>query len=408
MNEAVARSREIALHLLQPSAKELEHGLELHAAAIVCESYGFAPRAAIDGNALQQAVEAGASPAELSDLTEEMYMTRYATDPVEKAEFAAALWEAGVTCVFQNAGTESQDPLQMIKRLAHFTYAVDMLPDLLVRGRTPADIELAKRENKHCLYFSGNAVPLSQRWISVADELAQIRLFFQLGVRMMHLTYNRRNMLGDGCAESSNCGLSDFGRTVVAEMNRVGVIVDVAHSGWRTSLEAAQISRKPVVASHAGCSALSSHFRCKPDDVIRAIADTGGYVGICCIPKFLEGTGDIHAFLAHVDHIVRHFGSEYVAIGTDIAYVPAHNSAEIRKVQRSAGRRPAWENFWPAGSNYNDPAWRQESMVRSLAWTNWPLFTVGMVQRGYTDDDILRIIGGNVLRVTQAALEKHQ
>ena len=80
-----------------------------------------------------------------------------------------------------------------------------------------------------------------------------MRVFFQLGIRMMHVTYNRRNLLGDGCAEPANGGLSDLGRAAIAEMNRVGVIVDVAHSGWRTSLEAAKASQKPMVASHTVC-----------------------------------------------------------------------------------------------------------------------------------------------------------
>lgn len=404
MNDAIAKSRQIALQILQPTAKDLEHGLELHREAIVCESYGFAPRAAVDGEALAAAIDAGASGAEISELVNEMYSTRFATDPEERAQFTDALQEAGVTCILQNAGVESQDPQQVIKRLAYFTYAVDMMPEVFVRGRTPADIEQAKKEGKYCLYLNSCAVPLTQRWESVTDELSQIRLFFQLGIRMMHLTYNRRNMIGDGCAESSNCGLSDFGRAVVAEMNKVGVIVDVAHSGWQTSLEAAQISRKPVVASHSGCSALSSHFRCKPDDVIRAIADTGGYVGICCIPKFLEGTGDIQAFLNHIDHIVKHFGPEYVAIGTDVAYVSTNWSEQRNKAPRSPRRRPAWEDFWPAGTAWNDPAWWKQSLVRSMAWTNWPLFTVGLVQRGYSDEDIMKIIGGNVLRVVKAAL----
>ena len=104
---------------------------------------------------------------------------------------------------------------------------------------TPEDVERSHRDGVGCLYFTGNGVPLTQQWNSVEDELRYVRIFFQLGIRMMHVTYNRRNRLGDGCAEVANGGLSDFGRAAVAEMNRVGVIVDVAHSGWQTSLDAA-------------------------------------------------------------------------------------------------------------------------------------------------------------------------
>ena len=224
----------------------------MHADSLVFETYGFSPRAAVDGDAIRQAAEAGASAIELKDMREDMSMTRYVTDPAERVEFMEAWEAAGVTCIFQNAGEEGQDPMRLIKRLARFTYGTDMMPDFMPKAVTPDDIERAKRERRHCLYFSGNGVPLRQHWVSVEDELRYIRIFFQLGIRMMHLTYQRRNMIGDGCGEASDGGLSDFGRAVVAEMNRVGVIVDIAHSGWKTSLDAAQTSQKPMVASPHG------------------------------------------------------------------------------------------------------------------------------------------------------------
>src|SRR5690606_17474274 len=145
-------------------------------------------------------------------------------------------------------------------------------------------------------------------------------------------TYNRRNLLGDGSGESSDAGLSDFGRAVVREMNRVGVLVDVAHSGPRTSLEAAQTSTKPTVVSHSACAALHNHYRCKPDDVIRAVADTGGLMGICAVPQFLGGKGNLNTMLDHVDYVARRFGVDYVAIATDFSYRSRAAGAEFRKV----------------------------------------------------------------------------
>jgi membrane dipeptidase len=213
---------------------------------------------------------------------------------------------------------------------------------------------------------------------------------------MMHLTYNRRNMIGDGCAEASNAGLSGFGRAVVAEMNRLGVIVDVAHSGWRTSLEGAQASRQPMVASHSGCAAVNRHIRTKPDEVIRAIADTGGYVGICCIPRFLGRTGDINALLDHIDYMVKRFGAGHVAIGTDVAYASRAAPAEEKKLPPRRRSRVRFEYYWPPD------ALGGSTQDLTLSWTNWPLFTVGMVQRGHSDADIQKILGGNVLRVARA------
>jgi membrane dipeptidase len=390
----------VALDILKPSQKDLEHGLELHANSLVFDGYGFAPRAAIDGDAFRAVAEAGASDIELQDLREEMSMTRCVTDPEEQIEFLDAWRAAGVTCIFQNAGEEGQDPLRLIKRLARFTFVTDMLRDDVAKAATPDDVIAAKEQGRQCFYLTGNGVPLTQQWVSTHDELRYVRVFFQLGIRMMHLTYNRRNMLGDGCAEKANAGLSDFGREAIAEMNRVGVIVDVAHSGWRTSLEAAQVSQQPMVASHTTCAGLYEHIRGKPNEVVRAIADTGGYIGICCIPRFLGGKGDIAAFLDHIDYAVKKFGIDHVAIGTDVAYTSRNATRENAKVPKRGRSRTRWAALWPADPFVTTPQARD-----SLAWTNWPLFTVGLVQRGYSDEDIQKILGGNVLRVADAVLK---
>jgi membrane dipeptidase len=402
-NEVIQEARGVALDILKPSKRELEHGLALHADSLVFDNYGFAPRAAVDGDAIRQAVEAGASAIELKDMREEMSMTRYATDPAEKAEFQQA-WEAsGVTCIFQNAGEEGQDPMRLIKRLARFTYGTDMMRDFMPKAVTPDDIVAAKKQNRHCLYFSGNGVPLRQHWVSVEDELRYVRVFFQLGIRMMHLTYQRRNMIGDGSGETSDGGLSDFGRAAVAEMNRIGLIVDIAHSGWKTSLDAAKASAKPMVASHTTCTALNNHIRSKPDEVIRAIVDTGGLVGICCIPSFLGGTCDISALLDHVEHVARTFGPDHVAIGTDVAYSSRNAAAENRKIPSRSRGRPEFRSLWPEDA-LTPPPGAHPKARQSMAWTNWPLFTVGLVQRGYSDEDIRKILGGNMLRVARAVL----
>lgn len=398
-NETIERARKTALDILKPSRRDLDHGLELHANSIVFDAYGFAPRAAIDGDAMRKAMEAGASEIELQDMHEDMTMTRAAVDPAERAEFLQAWKASGATCIFQNCGEEGNDPLVLLKRLARFTYLTDSIRDILRHAVFPDDVRQAKQDGAGCLYFSGNGVPLTQAWVSVEDELRYVRVFYQLGIRMMHVTYNRRNRLGDGCAEPANGGLSDFGRAAVDELNRVGVIVDVAHSGWQTSLEAAQRSSKPMVASHSTCGALYEHMRSKPDNVIRAIADTGGYIGICCISRFLRHSGDITALLDHIDHVVKKFGPDHVAIGTDVAYQSRHMARERAKLPARPKGRTRWAALWPP-DNFKTTG----RMIQSIVWTNWPLFTVGLVQRGHSDAVIQKIIGQNVLRVLEANL----
>jgi membrane dipeptidase len=404
-NEKIQRAREAALGVLKPSAAQLERGLALHAESLVFDAYGFAPSSAIDGEAFKQAVAARLSDDELVDLREEMLTTRCATDARERAEYFEALGAAGVTCILQNAGQSGNDPQRMIKRVANFTFVTDRLRDRIFKAFSPDDIVAAKASGRHCLYFSTNGVPLRQNWDSTRDELRLVSRFFKLGVRMMHVTYNRRNPLGDGAGEPNDGGLSDFGKAAVAEMNRVGVIVDVAHSGYRTSLEAARASNKPMVASHAACAGLYEHFRGKPDHVIKAICDTGGLMGICLYPRYLGRAGDIAEFLNHIDYMIKKFGADHVAIGTDVGYSSRQDAAERAKVPpRPDGRSwvsvngpTNWEGLWPADDFRTSPL-----AQLTLAWTNWPLFTVGMVQRGHSEETIRKVIGGNMLRVARA------
>ena len=407
MNEQVEQARKTALEVLQASERDVAHGLELHANSLVFESYGFSPRAAVDGEAVARLVEEGASDVEVRETMEEMFLGRMATDGELAREYLDAFEYAGVDCIFQNAGEECQAPLQLLRRLGNFTYVTDML-EFMQRVATPDDIVRARQAGRHSLYMSANGVPLAQEWKTVEEELRYVRVFFQLGVRMMHLTYNRRNMLGDGCEEKSDAGLSDFGQAAVREMNRCGVIVDVAHSGWRTGIEAAEASRVPIVASHSGAHALSGHPRCKPDEVIGAIVDKGGTVGVCCIPAFLGGSGDINAFLDHIDYVAGRFGVEAVTIGTDRAYVSARDAEERRKIPARGARRTRFEGFWQPDDPLFDPQWREERTQESLAWTNWPAFTVGLVQRGYSDEDIQKILGGNILRVAREVFEARE
>lgn len=395
-SQSIQKARAVALDLLKPSAKDLQHGLGLHKESLVFDGYAFAPRASLNNTELAKLINDGGSEVEIQDLSEDMGMTRVAYDSGEREELQMAFHASGVTCIYQNSGEECQHPLRLMKRLARFTFLTDMLKPILSKACSPGDIEVAKKGHRHCLYFTGNGVPLPQDWNTVEEELRYIRIFFQLGIRMMHVTYQRRNMLGDGCAEIANGGLSDFGRLAVAEMNRQGVLVDVAHSGWETSFDAAKASSKPVVASHTTATKIQNHIRSKPDDVLKALADSGGYAGICCIPQFLGGKADINAFLDHIDYVAKKVGVDHVAIGTDIAYSSRKSNADGSKLPPRRKTRNRFASLWP-----KETVTTTEQARDSLAWTNWPLFTVGLIQRGYKDEDVRKIIGGNVMRVAR-------
>lgn len=397
MPSEIEEAYQAGLSILQPSQRDLEHGLELHAQSLVIDTYGFGPQATPRADRLQEQT----SPQQWKDCQENEMMTRWAFDDKQQRTAGEAWKASGVNCIFVNAGEESNNVTTLLHRLARRSYAATIAPQVCRRAFEPADIERAGADQAHCYYLSTNGVPLAGRYESAEEELRFIRTFFQLGTRMMHLTYNRANPIGDGCGEARNGGLTDFGRAVIAEMNHVGVIVDVAHCGEQTSLEAAQYSDRPMVASHAMCRALVEHGRAKSDAVIRAIADTGGYVGIVACATFLKRSYDVIALLDHIEYMVNNFGAEHVTIGTDVGYTPDTHEADMAGITPPKTGRP-WRSLSPVGPPSPIPDGWSRVKELSLRWTNFPLFTVGMVQRGFSDDAIRQILGGNAMRVAKA------
>ena len=399
MYTAWEEGRALALKMLQPTQKELEHGLELHHNSFVFDAYGFMPGGGGKAERLEQIIAENGSRDERSAAREEFSSNlAFFQNPAMKKMLREAFEFSGVDCIFQNAGVEGNDVERMLKRLSCFTLLTDREEDLFERAVFPEKLEGIRQRGHKALYLTTNGVPLSSKLVSAEEALEHIAVFFRLGGRMMHLTYNRRNLIGDGCAEKANGGLSDFGRMVIAEMNRVGIIPDVAHSGQRTSLEAALYSKRPVVASHTVAGRLSTHFRAKSDEVIEAIKRSGGYVGICCIPRFLGGSSNICAFLDHIEYVARKFGVDHVAIGTD-------RSTTLAPCEFSGTPAPSrriWESYWPDPGDGGSKV--TEEQFNSLMWLNWPCFTVGLVQRGFSDAEIQKIIGGNVLRVVKESL----
>ena len=396
----IREAREAAEKVLKPSTRDMQYGLELHRKIAVVDAYGFGPHSPVRPDRLGALIEAGASQLEVQQAREHDGMTRWAWDDAIRSE-AAEAWEAsGVNCLFVNAGEEGNEIHTMLKRLGNRTYAAEVGRELAHTAYTPEDLQQTVEEDAHCYYRVTNGVPLSNRRESVEDELSYVRPFFHLGARMMHLTYNRANMIGGGCGEATDRGLTDFGRAAVAELNRIGVIVDVAHSGLQTSLDAAQISEQPMVASHSMCYALHEHIRSKTDEVIRAIADTDGFVGVVMISRFLDRTFDLNALLDHLEYMAKLVGARHVAIGSDKAHscpAPEGESGSVRLPKT----RAHWRALWPEGSLGPVPTGTPPEADLSLAWTNFPMITVGLVQRGFSDEDIRAIMGGNAMRVAK-------
>lgn len=217
------------------------------------------------------------------------------------------------------------------------------------------------------------------------EDASLVGRFYEFGIRHALLAYNQRNRVGCGCQVPEDTGLTDFGRSVIAEMNRVGMIVDCAHTGLRTSMEAIACSQSPVIVSHGNARALRDHPRCITDELIRAIAASGGVIGITGIGEFLGTDGASPAAVAdHIDYIAGLAGPEHVGLGLDHVY-------DIETFGTFVREHP---EMYPAESQSFD-----ESQVLPQ---DAPAITAELLERGYGEQEIRGILGENWLRVCRA------
>ena len=390
MNKKIEDARQAALNVLKLSKRELERGLELHNDAFVMESYGFTPRCYVPEDTYADCVELPEYINEFEEYNNVSFM-----DNTELRNECREAWEAsGVNAAIVNSGFESNVVETLLKRLSFQIRATDKYPDFY--QKITNTVQLADAYKKCCagLVLTTNAIPISNP-VSIEETEFLLRIFHNLGVRMMHFTYNRANFFGSGCGESNDGGVTDFGRRIIRAMNKNKIIIDISHSGMRTSLEAAELSEMPIMASHTVMGALSDHYRAKNDEVCRAIVKKNGLIGICCYPLFLQNSGDINAFLDHIDYAVEHFGADHIAIGSDRQY--DCGIAPVKSIMPK--QRAKHEHLWskPASDFVVTPA-----MTASLEWTNFPLFTCGMLQHGHSEKDIRKILGENVVRVLKS------
>ncbi len=232
----------------------------------------------------------------------------------------------------------------------------------------------------------------------VEDDLDRLYLFHKIGLRIMQITYNYRNLLGDGCLETEPSGLSVLGRDAVRLMNELGIAIDLSHVSERTSFDVIELSDKPVLATHANARALVDLPRNKSDDMIRAIADTGGVIGASVYgPMLWDGDTSrrptIDDFVRQLEYLVEVAGIDHVGFGTDL---PA--AGDLAKTAFVAANRRLWSGI----SSYGD-AFGHDIPARYPADANshakLPAVTEALLARGWRDSDIAAYLGGNFARV---------
>lgn len=236
----------------------------------------------------------------------------------------------------------------------------------------------------------------------LGNRVSRLETFHRLGLRYMQLTYNYRNLVGDGCAEPVDAGLSAFGREVVKAMPQVGIVMDVSHAGPVTALEALKLAKAPSMASHSNPRALYENRRNVTDDVIRAIADTGGVVG-CTLPSpFNYAGGDepptLADFARAIEYVIDLVGEDHVAIGSDLVATAGAYHPDLSAALRS-------DLYVVSGHYYGrfglDPKLRKVQGITAMR--EYPRLTELLLSRGHSEERVRKVIGGNLLRVYSAA-----
>ncbi|CAN5811904.1 dipeptidase [soil metagenome] len=379
-----------------------EEARELHGGALVIDTQQppittgivFTPGMR---EALEQLVRQGRTRAEAAPVLEAT-LTREIQQSQEAREIYLDMWRnSGVTIA---CGTFSGfDRLDFafenaVQKIANAQAMIDAMDDEMLLVRDADDIERAHRENKRGVVID------FQNTIAFGDRFERVDLFQGLGLRMVQLTYNLQNLVGDGCTETYQGGLTYFGRELVSRLNRANIIVDVSHCSEKTGWDAMEVSEAPTIVSHSSSDTVAKHDRGKSDEFARAIAEQGGYFGVVAIPGFIrETTGaSIDDIVRQVEHLVDVCGIDHVGLGTDKAGPGPRTSSMVEYPDDMPAGLPDdfnWSGFRIEEHRQTD----DYDMEGFQKFGDWPNLTVALAEAGFNEEELRKLLGLNYLRV---------
>lgn len=287
--------------------------------------------------------------------------------------------DAGVDYLSVNAAYDVKSWELTVSALSGYRAFVESDPERLMLVGTVADIDRARAGGQLAIGFDIEGMR------ALNEDVSMVALYYALGVRQMLIAYNLNNAAGGGCHDE-DIGLTPFGRSVVEEMNRVGMIVDCSHSSYRSSMEAMEMSSAPVMFSHSNSRRLHDHERNIKDDQIKACGATGGVVGITGIGLFLDPAGEsVEALVRHIRYAADLIGADKVGIGLD------YDISDDFLEETVAANTHFWpQSQYPSGMN-----------IGFLAPETFPQITASLLDNGFSETETLGILGGNFYRMAR-------
>lgn len=275
---------------------------------------------------------------------------------------------------------------ETLLRIGEWNRRFEAFPELIRPVHEIADIRRAKAEGRIGVFFG------AQNCSPIEDDIDLVAIFRQLGLLVMQLTYNNQSLLATGCYEAEDTGITRFGREVIAEMNRVGMVIDMSHSAERSTLEAIELSQRPIVISHANPTFFHAAKRNKSERVLRALAESGGLLGVSAYSMHLAGGADcsLSDYCDMIARTVDLMGIEHVGIGSDLC-------------QRQPQDTLTWmrNGRWSRTLDYGEGSAEQPDWPAQPDWFSgagdYPNLTTGLAARGFNAYEIGRIMGENWL-----------
>jgi membrane dipeptidase len=302
--------------------------------------------------------------------------------PLTESE-AAMFRTCGITGFHNSVGvggaTAYEDALQFIAAWSGFVGRNTHVFSLVGRA---GDLDAAKAKQKIAVIMG----------LQNADEFREakdVKAFYEIGLRCAQLTYNSQNLLGSGSTERVDGGISDYGEQIIKAMNEVGMLVDVSHSGDKTTLDAIEISPKPIAFTHSNCRALNNHPRLKTDEAIRKLAAKGGVMGITGVRMFVKDKEPttVEDIVDHIDHVVKLVGIEHVGIGSDCDLMGYDHMLPDQYAQLKA----SYKASYAFREKIDTDGFDHPRKVYDL--------TAALIRRGYSDSNIQAVLGGNFRRL---------
>lgn len=303
------------------------------------------------------------------------------------------LKEGGVTMVHVTVVYHEQIR-ETLLRIGEWNRQFEIHHDLIMPVKSTADILLAKKLGKVGIMFG------AQNCSPIEDDIGMVEIMRELNLMIMQLTYNNQSLLACGCYEAEDSGVTRFGKQVIKEMNRVGMVVDMSHSGERSTLDAIAISERPIVISHANPNSFHQAKRNKSDTVLKALGESGGLLGFSLYPFHLKNGPDctLDDFCDMVADTADLMGIDHIGIGTDLCQEQPLSVLEWMRNGR-----------WSKEMDYGEGSKANADWPRPLSWfrdsRDFPNITQGLQKRGFRTEDIAKVMGMNWLNLLDEGLK---